>query len=178
MKAGAMSSAGSFDRAFRFGRELGLHDPFLFKLVPAVDDCLGEAFPEIKARKDYVSTVIESEEASFGRTLDRGLEIFTDAADKAKNKTISGDAAFQLYDTYGFPVDLTQLMAQERGLKVDTAGFDKLMEQQRCRARAAQKVAQAIVMAPTRNYRNAGPFTNIKQTNARVVVLRYHRLRQ
>ena len=134
-------------RAFRFGRELGLHDPFLFKLVPAVDDCLGEAFPEIKARKDYVSTVIESEEASFGRTLDRGLEIFTDAADKAKNKTISGDDAFQLYDTYGFPVDLTQLMAQERGLKVDTAGFDKLMEQQRSRARAAQKGAQTIVMA-------------------------------
>ncbi len=137
-------------RAFRFGRELGLHDPFLFKLVPAVDDCLGEAFPEIKARKDYVSTVIESEEVSFGRTLDRGLEIFTDAADKAshtKNKTIPGDDAFQLYDTYGFPVDLTQLMAQERGLKVDTAGFDKLMEQQRSRARAAQKGAQTIVMA-------------------------------
>lgn len=135
-------------RAFRFGRELGLHDPFLFKLVPAVDDCLGEAFPEIKARRDYVATVIESEEASFGRTLDRGLEIFTDAADKAiktKNKTISGDDAFQLYDTYGFPVDLTQLMAQERGLKVDTAGFDKLMEQQRSRARAAQKGAQIFV---------------------------------
>jgi alanyl-tRNA synthetase len=135
-------------RAFRFGRELGLHDPFLFKLVPAVDDCLGEAFPEIEARKDYVSTVIESEEASFGRTLDRGLEIFTDAADKSlksKNKTISGDDAFQLYDTYGFPVDLTQLMAQERGLKVDTAGFDKLMEQQRSRARAAQKGAQTLV---------------------------------
>ena len=137
-------------RAFRFGRELGLHDPFLFKLVPAVEDCLGEAFPEIKTRKDYVSTVIESEEASFGRTLDRGLEIFTDAADKAvntKNKIISGDDAFQLYDTYGFPVDLTQLIAQERGLKVDIAGFDKLMEQQRSRARAAQKGAQTIVMA-------------------------------
>ena len=135
-------------RASRFGRELGLHDPFLFKLVPAVDDCLGEAFPEIKTRADYVSTVIESEEASFGRTLDRGLEIFTAAADKSlksKNKTISGDDAFQLYDTYGFPVDLTQLMAQERGLKVDTAGFDKLMAQQRSRARAAQKGAQTLV---------------------------------
>ena len=109
-------------------------------------DCLGEAFPEIKARRaDYVSTVIESEEASFGRTLDRGLEIFTAAAEKAlksKNKTITGEDAFQLYDTYGFPIDLTQLMAQERGLKVDTAGFDKLMEQQRNRARAAQKGAQ------------------------------------
>ena len=135
-------------RAFRFGRELGLHDPFLFKLVPAVDDCLGEAFPEIKSRADYVSTVIESEEASFGRTLDRGLEIFTDAADKAKNKTISGDDAFQLYDTYGFPVDLTQLMAQERGLKVDTAGFNALMEQQRSRARAAQKGTQLLVASP------------------------------
>jgi len=138
-------------RAFRFGRELGLHDPFLFKLVPAVDDCLGEAFPEIEARKDYVSTVIESEEASFGRTLDRGLEIFTDAADKSldtKNKTISGDDAFQLYDTYGFPVDLTQLMAQERGLKVDIAGFNALMEQQRSRARAAQKGTQLLVASP------------------------------
>jgi len=138
-------------RAFRFGRELGLHDPFLFKLVPAVDDCLGEAFPEIEARKDYVSTVIESEEASFGRTLDRGLEIFTDAADKSldtKNKTISGDDAFQLYDTYGFPVDLTQLMAQERGLKVDIAGFNALMEQQRSRARAAQKGTQLLVATP------------------------------
>jgi len=138
-------------RASRFGRELGLHEPFLYKLVGAVDDCLGEAFPEIKARADYVSTVIESEEASFGRTLDRGLEIFNDAAEKAqktKNKTITGDDAFQLYDTFGFPVDLTQLMAQERGLKVDTAGFNALMEQQRSRARAAQKGAQLLVTSP------------------------------
>jgi alanyl-tRNA synthetase len=138
-------------RASRFGRELGLHEPFLYKLVLAVDDCLGEAFPEIKARADFVSTVIESEEASFGRTLDRGIEIFTDAARKAqksKEKTISGDDTFQLYDTYGFPIDLTQLMAQERGLKVDTAGFDELMEQQRSRARAAQKGAQLLVTSP------------------------------
>jgi len=135
-------------RASRFGRELGLHEPFLFKLVPAVGDCIGDAFPEIKTRADFVSTVIESEEASFGRTLDRGLEMFTEAAEKAqksKNKTIAGDDAFQLYDTYGFPIDLTQLMAQERGLKVDTAGFDKLMDEQRNRARAAQKGASLMV---------------------------------
>lgn len=135
-------------RASRFGRELGLHEPFLYKLVPAVENCLGEAFPEVKARADFVSTVIESEEASFGRTLDRGLEIFNDAAEKAektKNKTIAGEDAFQLYDTYGFPVDLTQLMAQEQGLKVDTAGFEKLMEEQRSRARAAQKGTQLLV---------------------------------
>jgi alanyl-tRNA synthetase len=172
-------------RASRFGRELGLHDPFLFKLVPAVGDCIGDAFPEIKSRADFVSTVIESEEASFGRTLDRGLEIFKEAYHQAIKRvsvprivpygspsldsekelklaikhweertpnitwvgypTISADDAFQLYDTYGFPIDLTQLMAQERGLKVDTAGFDKLMDEQRNRARAAQKGASLMV---------------------------------
>ena len=127
-------------RASRFGRELGMHEPFIYKLVPVVVDCLGEAFSEIAERADYVSTVIESEEAGFGRTLDRGIEIFNAAAkraQKSKDKTISGDDAFQLYDTYGFPLDLTQLMAEERSLKVDTAKFDDLMEEQRERARAA-----------------------------------------
>jgi alanyl-tRNA synthetase len=119
-----------------------MHEPFMSRLVPVVADCLGEVFPEIKARADYVSTVIESEEASFGRTLDRGIEIFSDAAKhaaKITTKTISGEDAFQLYDTYGFPLDLTELMAQERGLKVDKAGFEELMQEQRQRARAAQK---------------------------------------
>jgi len=129
-------------RAARFGRELGMHEPFLYKLVPVVVVSLGEAFPEIEARAEYVSSVIEAEEAGFGRTLDRGIEIFNTAArraQKSKEKTISGEDAFQLYDTYGFPLDLTQLMAGERDLKVDTAKFDELMEAQRQRARAAQK---------------------------------------
>ncbi|MBN1361150.1 MAG: alanine--tRNA ligase [Sedimentisphaerales bacterium] len=129
-------------RAARFGRELDMHEPFLYRLIPVVIEVLGEAFPEIGERAAHVSTVVEAEEASFGRTLDRGLEIFTGAADRAgkgSDKTISGDDAFQLYDTYGFPLDLTQLMAQERGLKVDTSRFAELMEQQRQRARAAQK---------------------------------------
>jgi alanyl-tRNA synthetase len=119
-----------------------MHEPFIYKLVPVVVECLGEGFPEIKARAEHVSTVIESEEASFGRTLDRGIEIFADAAERAakgKNATITGNDAFQLYDTYGFPLDLTQLMAEERGLKVDTERFKELMEAQRARARAAQK---------------------------------------
>ena len=129
-------------RASRFGRELGMHEPFIYKLVPVVVDCLGEAFGEIRQRADYVSTVIESEEVSFGRTLDRGIEIFNTAAgraQKSKDKIINGEDAFQLYDTYGFPLDLTELMSQERSLKVDTAKFNELMEQQRQRARAAQK---------------------------------------
>ena len=127
-------------RASRFGRELGMHEPFIYKLVPVVVDCLGEAFGEIGERADHVSTVIESEEAGFGRTLDRGIEIFAGAAGRAQksnDKVISGEDAFQLYDTYGFPLDLTQLMAKERSLKVDTAKFSELMEQQRQRARAA-----------------------------------------
>ncbi|MBA7646484.1 Alanine--tRNA ligase [subsurface metagenome] len=129
-------------RASRFGRELGMHEPFMYKLVPTVADAMGDAFGEIKERADYVSTVIESEEANFGRTLDRGIEIFDAAAERAqksKDKVINGEDAFQLYDTYGFPLDLTELMAEERGLKVDTAKFDELMEEQRRRARAAQK---------------------------------------
>ena len=127
-------------RASRFGRELGMREPFLYKLVPVVVDCLGEAFKEIGERANHVSTVIESEEAGFGRTLDRGIEIFAGAAGRAqesKDKVISGEDAFQLYDTYGFPLDLTQLMATERSLKVDTTKFSELMEQQRQRARAA-----------------------------------------
>jgi len=109
---------------------------------------MGDAFGEIKERADYVSTVIESEEAAFSRTLDRGIEIFETAAERAQKsakRTISGEDAFQLYDTYGFPVDLTQLMAEERGLKVDTAEFNKLMEEQRERARAAQKSSTMTV---------------------------------
>ncbi|MGE4285267.1 MAG: alanine--tRNA ligase [Phycisphaerae bacterium] len=125
-------------RAARFGRVLGLKEPFIYKLVPTLVDCMGEAFPEIKARAEFVQTVLEAEEKSFGRTLDRGLEIFEAAADKAP-ETLPGDDAFQLYDTFGFPLDLTELLAREKGLKVDTVRFEELMEQQRERARAAQK---------------------------------------
>jgi len=135
-------------RASRFGRELGVHEPFIHKLVPVVVEVMGDAFGEIKERAEYVATVVESEEASFGRTLDRGIEIFAAAAQRAENtaeRTINGEDAFQLYDTYGFPLDLTQLMAEERCLKVDTAKFSELMEQQRERARAAQKTTQLPV---------------------------------
>jgi len=131
-------------RASRFGRELGMHEPFMYKLVPVVVGFLGDAFGEIRERADHVSTVIESEEESFGRTLDRGIEIFNAAAkraQKSKDKVINGEDAFRLYDTYGFPFDLTKLMAEERNLKVDKAKFNELMEAQRQRARAAQKSA-------------------------------------
>ncbi|UCG56860.1 MAG: alanine--tRNA ligase [Phycisphaerales bacterium] len=136
-------------RASRFGRELGMHEPFIYKLVPVVVDCLGDAFGEIAERADYVSTVVEAEEENFGKTLDRGIEIFATAAKRAVQtgeSTISGEDAFQLYDTYGFPLDLTELMAEERRLKVDTAKFEELMGQQRERARAAQKSDSLIAV--------------------------------
>ncbi|MEN6386292.1 MAG: alanine--tRNA ligase [Phycisphaerales bacterium] len=127
-------------RAARFGRTLDMHEPFIYRLVDVVINLMGHAFPEIKQKGELVKTVIRSEEESFGRTLDRGLEIFADAAEKGKAAgIISGEDAFQLYDTFGFPLDLTQLMAREKNLKVDTQGFEKLMQEQRDRARAAQK---------------------------------------
>jgi len=135
-------------RASRFGRVLNLHDPFIFSLAPTVVDLMGDFYQELRSKQDFVRSVIESEESSFGRTLDRGIEIFNTAAEKAqssKDKTISGENAFELYDTYGFPLDLTGLMAKEKNLKVDTAGFDNLMEQQRSRARAAQKNTMQLV---------------------------------
>jgi alanyl-tRNA synthetase len=127
-------------RAARFGRTLGMHQPFIYKLVDVVVSTMSDAFGELKQRTELVKTVIKSEEESFGRTLDRGLEIFASASDKAATTgIISGADAFELYDTFGFPLDLTALMAREKNLKVDTAGFEELMNQQRQRARAAQK---------------------------------------
>jgi alanyl-tRNA synthetase len=139
-------------RACRFGLLLDRHEPFLYQLVPAVIDMMGEQYPEIAQRAQHVAHVIEAEETSFGRTLERGIEIFegdVEELHKKHAKKLSGNKAFRLYDTYGFPVDLTQLMAAERDLEVDMAGFEKLMEEQRSRARASQKgaVYQADVLA-------------------------------
>jgi len=145
-------------RAVRYGRTLGFREPFFYKLVDVLADTMGGVFPEIRAKKKHVSEVIRAEEEAFNRTLDRGIEIFEDVIkrfeisgvvdEKRPKQTIAGmnklqvfpaKDAFELYDTYGFPLDLTELMARERGLRVDTAGFEKLMDEQRARARAAQK---------------------------------------
>ncbi len=127
-------------RAARFGRLLQMREPFIFELVDPLIEIMGEAFPEIVDKKAHIRRVIRAEEVSFGETLDRGLEIFARISGKLKpQETISGKAAFKLYDTYGFPLDLTQLLAREKGFSVDVAGFDVCMQQQRDRARAAGK---------------------------------------
>ncbi len=127
-------------RAARFGRKLGMHEPFIYKLAPTLVEIMSGAFPELREKHEYVSRVIKAEEESFNQTLDRGLEIFEGISGKlqaANGKTISGEDAFRLYDTYGFPLDLTQLMARERSLSVDEEGFNAAMEKQRELSRAA-----------------------------------------
>jgi alanyl-tRNA synthetase len=124
-------------RAVRYGRTLGLHEPFFYKLVGVLARTMGEVFPEIRAKQAHVEEVLKREEEAFNRTLDNGIALFTGEAEKAG--AISGEFAFKLYDTYGFPLDLTELMARERGIPVDAAGFETFMEEQRARARAAQK---------------------------------------
>lgn len=134
-------------RAARYGRKLNVKEPFIYKLVPVLTDVMGEAYPELREKHQFISMVIKSEEESFGNTLDRGIEIFEKTvADLKKNKqsVFPGFAAFRLYDTYGFPIDLTRLMAEEQGLDVDMAGFEKAMDEQRKRAKAAQKFTYEV----------------------------------
>jgi alanyl-tRNA synthetase len=182
-------------RAVRYGRTLGFHEPFFFKLVDVVAQTMGDVFSEVRAKQSKIQETIRREEEAFNRTLDKGIELFEDRFWRIASYTITdratelgipvtvnygsyhagtskpkliidlkgecsealkqlgvqfppldGEFAFKLYDTYGFPLDLTELMARERGLSVDIAGFEKLMDQQRSRARAARK-KETITMA-------------------------------
>ncbi|MCF3651901.1 alanine--tRNA ligase [Synoicihabitans lomoniglobus] len=156
-------------RGILYGKKLGLTTGFFEQLVPAVVESLGPVFPELIEKQVIIRKVIKSEEESFGRTLERGLRLFEEIAvtlkefgkdadtpeagkwkhpsDREPCKIIAGKWAFQLYDTFGFPLDMTQLLATERGLTVDVDGFNELMEQQRDRARAAQK--KEVIVAAT-----------------------------
>jgi alanyl-tRNA synthetase len=126
-------------RAVRYGRMLGFHEPFFYKLVDVLAETMGDVFPEIRAKKKHVQDVIRTEEEAFNKTLDKGIQLFEEEIRTGHSTQISGAFAFKLYDEQGFPYDLTELMARERGLTVDKAGFEKLMEEQKSRARAAQK---------------------------------------
>ncbi|MCX8056656.1 MAG: alanine--tRNA ligase [Ignavibacteria bacterium] len=137
-------------RASRFARKLEIHEPIIYKIVPTLVETMGDVFPEIKQNQKQVEEVIKAEEESFSETLDRGLEIFDSIIEKLKaenSKVISGEDAFKLYDTYGFPLDLTELMAREIGFTVDKQRFEELMEEQRTRSRETKKFfgAPAIV---------------------------------
>lgn len=131
-------------RGARFGRTLGMNEPFLHRIVPGLVAAMGDAYPELKEQQQHCELVIKAEEEGFNRTLDKGIELFENiaaglAGAGTKQKVISGSDAFKLYDTYGFPLDLTQLMAEERGLTVDLEGFNREMEGQKTKARQSGK---------------------------------------
>jgi len=126
-------------RAARFGRNLHQNEPFIYKLVDTLGNIMGETFPEIIEKKSHIEKVIKAEESAFSDTLDRGLNHFEKLVLSLSNNVISGEEAFRLYDTFGFPLDLTQLISREKGLSVDEKGFNDAMEKQRNRAKAAGK---------------------------------------
>ncbi|MGD8772645.1 MAG: alanine--tRNA ligase [Gammaproteobacteria bacterium] len=124
-------------RAIRHGYKLGQQEPFFHRLVGTLDEEMGEAYPELSKARERVEQVLLKEERRFAETLDQGMGMLEDAIDGLKGKVIPGETAFKLYDTYGFPLDLTADIARERGLRVDESGFSKAMEAQRERGRAA-----------------------------------------
>ncbi len=129
-------------RALRYSKNLGCNEPILYQLVATLADSMGDVFPELLKQQDTVTKIIRAEEESFIVTLDRGIEIFNEVAAAVlseKGTLIKGKDAFKLYDTYGFPFDLTRLMAADVGLQVDGEGFEHSMQMQKTRARADRK---------------------------------------
>jgi alanyl-tRNA synthetase len=161
-------------RAVRYGRQLGFsgEKPFFGALVETLVSEMGGVFPELKNRQDVVRQTLENEEASFNQTLDRGLKRFEDAMPDVKNNTVSGEVAFELYDTFGFPSDLTELLCAERSLNVDMHRFEKLMEEQRERARAAQKTT--VVRALDISTEAATEFSGFESDTVEATVLEIH----
>jgi len=156
-------------RAARHGRVLSLREPFLFRLTSVLVDAMGQAYPELVSRREHIALVVKSEEERFNETLDIGIELFEKVAREVQakgTKVIPGSEVFKLYDTYGFPLDLTKVMAEEKGLSLDLEGYECEMESQRERARSAAQftqkasedaLSQALVYAlPGENSRYVG----------------------
>lgn len=146
-------------RAARYGRKINLNEPFLYLLVDTLAQTMGDVFPEIKEKKEYIKKVIRGEEESFNATLDRGIELFEEIIEKLnkkKEKLIHGEDVFKLYDTFGFPVDLTNIMAIEKGFTIDEVRFNELMNQQKDRAREATKekfASVSVLLNDTKGFR-------------------------
>ncbi len=126
-------------RAIRHGNKLGFTTTFFHKLVDVLDQLMGDAYPELRKSKAQIENLLLKEEERFAETLEQGLKVLDDVIEKMKGNVIEGEDVFRLYDTYGFPVDLTADIARERNLEIDMDGFNKAMAEQRKRARAASK---------------------------------------
>lgn len=159
-------------RALRHGNKLGLTDAFFYRLVKPLVEEMGEAYPELRKAQSHIETVLRKEEEQFALTLANGIKYFDLAASNAKNHIISGEDTFKLYDTYGFPLDLTADMARERGLQVDQDGFETFMQQQRERSRQASKfegdyATGANIDTPTQ----FTGYENLSTTTSKVIML-------
>ena len=130
-------------RAIRHGHKLGLREPFFYRLVASLCEVMGDAYPELVSARPQVERVLKQEEERFAETLDHGMALLEDAIAGLEGDVIPGETVFKLYDTYGFPVDLTADIARERGLNLDMAGFERAMAAQRERARAASHFGAA-----------------------------------
>ena len=129
-------------RAIRYSFTfLDQKEPFIYRLVEVLSEKMGKAFPELKSQKQLIENVIKEEEQSFLRTLDQGLVLLNRIVEESKSDTISGEKAFELYDTFGFPIDLTALILREKGLSLDEAGFHSEMKKQKDRSRAASEMS-------------------------------------
>jgi alanyl-tRNA synthetase len=137
-------------RAIRHGYKLGQHQPFFHRIVADLDRAMGDAYPELRSSKDKVSEILRQEEERFAETLENGMGVLESALASGE-KLLDGDTVFKLYDTYGFPVDLTADICRERGVMLDMAGFEAAMEQQRERARAASRFSAAAGLAYSGN---------------------------
>jgi alanyl-tRNA synthetase len=133
-------------RAIRHGYQLGQKQPFFFRLVDDLEREMGDAYPELARDKARVAQVLKAEEERFGETLENGMRMLGEALRGGK-RVLDGETAFTLYDTYGFPLDLTADVAREAGVTVDEAGFDRAMDAQRERARAASQFKSGEALA-------------------------------
>lgn len=162
-------------RAIRYGFTfLDTKEPFIYKLVDTLSEQMGTAFPELNSQKQLISQVIQEEENSFLRTLDQGLQLLDNIIAQEKTKTISGKKAFELYDTFGFPIDLTALILSERGYSLDEAAFNNELQKQKDRSRAASEVATddwTILSESTKE-----PFVGYDQTENEVKITRYRKV--
>lgn len=125
-------------RAIRYGKNLGFSGPFLHKTCGFVVDQMQDSYPDLAKQKDFIEKIVISEEEQFFKTLERGLSLLDEEMEKASGE-LSGEVAFKLYDTYGFPVDLTRIICQEKNISVDESGFEKCMEEQKSRSRQSWK---------------------------------------
>ncbi len=166
-------------RALRYGYTfLGLQEPFIYKLVPELIKKLGDVFPEIAAQTDLIQKVIKEEENAFLRTLDQGIKKFEQYIGKKKDtKIIDGQFAFELFDTYGFPIDLTQVMAGEKGWTIDMEGFNKGLEEQKNRSRkAAEKDTEEWVVLV--NGVDKTEFVGYESLEQKAKVVKYRKIKE